>query len=68
MQKNESVEGRTPMSSVMRLIIAKSSSCFSQATMFKPILFNCGTTPTPERITHVVRIAVQVFLAAYQKR
>ncbi len=39
-----------------------------QATLFKPILFNCGTAPTPERVAHVVRIAVQVFLAAYQKR
>jgi AcrR family transcriptional regulator len=37
------------------------------ATMFKPILFNCGAGPSPERIAHVVRIAVQVFLRAYRK-
>jgi AcrR family transcriptional regulator len=36
------------------------------ATIFKPFLFNCGTTPTPDRIEHVVRIAVRVFLAAYR--
>jgi AcrR family transcriptional regulator len=36
------------------------------ASLFKPILFNCGTTPTPERIAHVVKIAVRVFLAAYR--
>ena len=34
--QNESVEGRTPISSVMRLIIGKSSSRFSHATMFNP--------------------------------
>lgn len=38
------------------------------ATMFKPILFNCGTAPTPERISHVVKIAVRTFLAAYLVR
>jgi len=36
------------------------------ATIFKPVLFNCGTTPTPERIEHVVKIAVRVFLSAYR--
>ena len=37
------------------------------ATLFKPILFNLGKTPpTPERIAHVVGIAVRVFLAAYR--
>lgn len=36
------------------------------ATMFKPMLFNFGPPPTPERIDHVVGIAVRVFLAAYR--
>ena len=38
------------------------------ATVFKPILFNFGTTPAPERIEYVVKIAVRVFLAAYRAR
>jgi AcrR family transcriptional regulator len=38
------------------------------ATLFKPVLFNCGTAPTPERIAHVVKIAVRTFLAAYRVR
>jgi AcrR family transcriptional regulator len=38
------------------------------ATVFKPILFNFGTTPAPERIDHVVKIAVRAFLAAYRVR
>jgi AcrR family transcriptional regulator len=38
------------------------------ATVYKPILFNFGTTPAPERIEHVVKIAVRVFLAAYLVR
>ena len=38
------------------------------ATMFKPILFSFGTAPANERIEHVVKIAVRVFLAAYQVR
>jgi AcrR family transcriptional regulator len=37
------------------------------ATLFKPILFNLGRTPpTPERIAHVVGMAVRVFLTAYR--
>jgi AcrR family transcriptional regulator len=36
------------------------------ATMFKPMLFNFAPPPTPERITHVVGIAVRTFLAAYK--
>lgn len=36
------------------------------ATMFKPVLFNFGPPPTPERIDHVVGIAVRTFLAAYR--
>ena len=36
------------------------------ATMFKPMLFNFAPPPTPERIRHVVGIAVRTFLAAYR--
>ena len=36
------------------------------ATMLKPMLFNFGPPPTPERIDHVVGIAVRTFLAAYR--
>ena len=39
-----------------------------QSTLFKPVLFNFGTIPTPERIEHVVKIAVRAFLAAYRVR
>jgi len=39
-----------------------------QSTLFKPVLFNFGQTPTPERIEHVVKIAVRTFLAAYRAR
>ena len=35
------------------------------ATTIKPVLFNFGPPPTPERIEHVVRIAVKTFMAAY---
>jgi AcrR family transcriptional regulator len=38
------------------------------ATLFKPIVFNFGSTPTPERIEHVVKIAVRTFMAAYRVR
>jgi AcrR family transcriptional regulator len=37
-----------------------------QSTLFKPVLFNFGAFPTPERIEHVVKIAVRTFLAAYR--
>jgi AcrR family transcriptional regulator len=37
-----------------------------QATLLKPMLFNFGPPPTPERIDHVVGIAVRTFLAAYR--
>jgi AcrR family transcriptional regulator len=37
-----------------------------QSTLFKPMLFNFGEPPTPERIRHVVGIAVKTFLAAYR--
>jgi AcrR family transcriptional regulator len=36
------------------------------ATMFKPMLFNFAPPPKPERIAHVVGIAVRTFLAAYK--
>ncbi len=39
-----------------------------QATLFKPVLFNFAPPPSPERIEHVVRIAVRTFLAAYRAR
>jgi AcrR family transcriptional regulator len=38
------------------------------ATMLKPMLFNLGPPPSPERIEHVVRIAVKAFMAAYGRR
>jgi AcrR family transcriptional regulator len=37
-----------------------------RATIFKRLLFNAGDVPTEAHITHVVGIAVRVFLAAYQ--
>ncbi len=39
-----------------------------QATLFKPVLFNFSAPPSPERIEHVVKIAVRTFLAAYRAR
>ena len=36
------------------------------ATMFKPMLFNFAPPPSPERIEHVVGMAVRAFLAAYK--
>jgi AcrR family transcriptional regulator len=39
-----------------------------QSTMFKPVMFNFAPAPTPERVRHVVGIAVSVFLAAYRKK
>ena len=39
-----------------------------QSTLFKPVLFNFAPPPTPERIRHVIGIAVRVFLAAYRAR
>jgi AcrR family transcriptional regulator len=36
------------------------------ATLFKPVLFNFSGAPGPDRIDHVVRIAVRTFLAAYR--
>lgn len=38
------------------------------ATMFKPMLFNFAPPPAPERIAHVVGMAVRAFMAAYRKR
>jgi hypothetical protein len=39
-----------------------------QSTVFKPLVFNFGTTPSNERIEHVVRIGVRTFMAAYGVR
>jgi AcrR family transcriptional regulator len=39
-----------------------------QSTLFKPVLFNFAEAPAPERIEHVVGIAVKTFLAAYRAR
>lgn len=36
------------------------------ATILKPILFNFASTPKPERVNHVVGIAVRAFMAAYR--
>jgi AcrR family transcriptional regulator len=41
-------------------------SCGS--TMVKPMLFGFGPVPDPERVDHVIGIAVRTFLAAYRKR
>jgi AcrR family transcriptional regulator len=38
------------------------------ATMFKPVLFNFGPPPKPDRIKHVVGIAVRAFMKAYGKK
>jgi AcrR family transcriptional regulator len=38
------------------------------ATMLKPMMLNFAPPPTPERIEHVVRIAVKTFVAAYGKK
>jgi AcrR family transcriptional regulator len=38
------------------------------ATMLKPMMLNFAPPPTPERIEHVVRIAVKAFMAAYGKK
>jgi AcrR family transcriptional regulator len=38
------------------------------ATMFKPMLFNFAPPPPPERVRHVVGMAVRTFLAAYKAR
>jgi AcrR family transcriptional regulator len=37
-----------------------------QSTMFKPVLFNFSEAPGPDRIGHVVDVAVRSFLAAYR--
>jgi AcrR family transcriptional regulator len=36
------------------------------ATILKPMLFNFGPPPTPQRVDHVVGMAVRTFLAAYR--
>jgi AcrR family transcriptional regulator len=37
-----------------------------QATLFKPVLFNFAPPPPPDRVAHVIGIAVRMFLAAYR--
>ena len=37
-----------------------------QAMIFKSMVFNFASAPSPERIEHVVRIAIKTFLAAYR--
>ena len=39
-----------------------------KATLVLPVLFNFAEAPAPERIEHVVGIAVKTFLAAYRAR
>jgi AcrR family transcriptional regulator len=39
-----------------------------KATLVLPVLFNFADAPAPERIRHVVGIAVKTFLAAYRVR
>jgi AcrR family transcriptional regulator len=39
-----------------------------KATLVLPVLFNFADAPAPERIEHVVGIAVKTFLAAYRAR
>jgi AcrR family transcriptional regulator len=39
-----------------------------KATLVLPVLFNFAGKPAPERIAHVVGIAVKTFLAAYRTR
>jgi AcrR family transcriptional regulator len=36
-------------------------------TIYKPIIFNCGSAPSDEKVAHVVRLAVRMFMAAYGK-
>jgi len=38
------------------------------ATIYKPFLFNYAPAPSPDRVAHVVRIAVKTFMAAYGNR
>jgi AcrR family transcriptional regulator len=38
------------------------------AMLLKPVLFNFGPPPSPERTEYVVRIAVRTFMAAYGKK
>lgn len=37
------------------------------ATIYKPIIFNFGPAPGDDKIAHVVRLAVRMFMAAYGK-
>src|SRR5215470_20042594 len=50
MEKNESVDGLTPISVVIRLIIGKSSPHFNQATMFNPDSGTCKVKRSPSNL------------------
>jgi len=39
-----------------------------QASLFKPVLFNFSSPPSAERVSHVIGIAVRVFMAAYRAK
>jgi AcrR family transcriptional regulator len=39
-----------------------------QSTLFKPVLFNFAPPPPPDRISHVIGIAVGVFLTSYRTK
>src|SRR5437879_5722497 len=45
----------------------QADSVFVLAGTFKPVLFNFAPPPPPERIAHVVDIAVRVFMKAHGK-
>ena len=38
------------------------------ATLFKPVLFNFAPAPAPERVRHVIDIAVRAFMRAYRAK
>lgn len=39
-----------------------------QGMLFKPVLFNFAPPPAPDRVKHVIDIAVRVFMAAYRAK
>jgi hypothetical protein len=39
-----------------------------QATLFKPVLFNFAPPPEPERVSHVIGVAVRAFVRAYRAK
>jgi AcrR family transcriptional regulator len=38
------------------------------ATLFKPVLFNLAPAPEPERVAHVIGVAVRAFVRAYRAK